>query len=312
MTSEIQTIIDIIGVPLDFGGNRRGVDMGPSAIRYAGLQEKLEELGRVLGFGVEETGNVDVPLPRERPRKEDKLKYLDEIVEVNRQLAERVRQSLSQGRKPLVLGGDHSMALGSVTGASIGRRLGLVWIDAHGDFNTHQTTPSGNIHGMPLAALCGLGARDLVTLKGEYSDEPKVRPHNVVLVGIRDLDAGEKKLLREAGVAVFSMEAIDRSGIVGVMEDAVREACRGTDGVWVSLDLDSVDPTHAPGVGTPVPGGLTVREAHVAMEMLHDCGKVVGMDMVEVNPILDTSNTTAALAVEFALSAFGKMIWEAS
>jgi arginase len=298
--------IDLIGVPLDFGAGRRGVDMGPSAIRYAGLRGGLE----ALGHQVDDTGNLEVPVNETVMPGDPRLKYLEPIVDVCRTLADRVDRSIDAGNMPVVLGGDHSMALGSVAGAARGRKLGLLWIDAHADFNTHETTPSGNVHGMPLAALCGYGARQLLTLGGADHDRAKIDPRNVAIVGARDLDDGEKVLLREAGVTVFSIEAIDRYGIYEIMSRAINVARRDTDGIYLSLDLDSVDPRYAPGVGTPVPGGLTFREAHLAVELVAECGHMVGMDVVEVNPILDERNATAQLAVRLALSALGKRVWD--
>lgn len=298
--------IDLIGVPLDFGAGRRGVDMGPSAIRYAGLRQGLER----LGYTVNDLGNIAVPLLETCAEGNAKLKYLEPIVGVAARVAELVDHSLRNGRLPLVLGGDHSVALGSVIGATRGRKLGMIWLDAHGDFNTEATTPSGNIHGMPLAALCGYGMEALVTIGGAAPVGPKVAPENVVVIGVRDLDATEKALLRESRVGVFSMEAVDRLGINAVMSRALEIARRGVDGLYVSFDLDAIDPTFAPGVGTPVSGGLTYREAHVALERIAETGSLVGMDVVEVNPILDRVNITAELAVELTLSAFGKRIWE--
>lgn len=299
--------IDIIGVPLDFGAGRRGVDMGPSAIRYAGLRQGLE----ALGHDVIDHGNIGVPLAETCEEGDPKLKYLDPIVDVCRRLAERVASTMAEGRQPLVLGGDHSLALGSVLGAARGRKLGLIWLDAHGDFNTHETSPSGNIHGMPLAALCGYGAQPLVTLCGSESMNAKLDPHNIAVIGARDIDPQEKKLLRSSGVAVYSMESIDRLGINEVLHRAIELACRGTDGIYLSLDLDGIDPMFAPGVGTPVTGGLTFREAHLAVELLAETKRLVGMDLVEVNPILDKTNATGELAVQLGLSAFGKRIWGA-
>lgn len=299
-------LIDLIGVPLDFGAGRRGVDMGPSAIRYAGLCQGLEE----LGHAVTDHGNVSVPVAETCDMGDPKLKYMEPIIGVAQRLAERVSHSMNEGRVPLVLGGDHSLALGSVLGAAQGRRLGLIWLDAHGDFNTHETTPSGNIHGMPLAAICGYGAQQLVTLGGTRPTGAKLAPHNIAIIGARDLDTQEKKLLRASGVAVYSMEAIDRLGINEVMQRAIEIVCRGTDGIYLSLDLDGVDPMFAPGVGTPVAGGLTFREAHLAVERLAETRRLIGMDLVEVNPILDQVNATAELAVKLTLSAFGRRIWE--
>ncbi|MDP9313054.1 MAG: arginase [Chloroflexota bacterium] len=297
--------LDLIGVPLDFGAGRRGVDMGPSAIRYAGLRQGLE----ALGLDVTDYGNIAVPLAETCQVGDPKLKYMEPIIGVAQRLAERVANTLAEGRLPLVLGGDHSLALGSVIGAARGRKLGLIWLDAHGDFNTHETSPSGNIHGMPLAALCGYGASALVTLNHGVPEGPKVDPHNIAIIGARDIDPEERRLLRSSGVAVYSMEAIDRLGINEVVHRAIETACRGTDGIYLSLDLDGIDPVFAPGVGTPVPGGLTFREAHLAVELLAETKRLVGMDLVEVNPILDRTNMTAELAVQLAFSAFGKRIW---
>jgi arginase len=305
MLKEERMHIDLIGVPLDFGAGRRGVDMGPSAIRYAGLRQGLES----LGHHVTDHGNIAVPLAETCAEGDPKLKYLDPIVDVGQRLADRVAQSMADGHLPLVLGGDHSLSLGSVMGAARGHKLGLIWLDAHGDFNTHATTPSGNIHGMPLAAICGYGASSLVTLGGAERDGAKVDPHNIAVVGARDIDPEERKLLQSSGVAVYSMEAVDRLGIKEVMHRAIEIACRGTDGIYLSLDLDGIDPMFAPGVGTPVTGGLTFREAHLAVELLAETKRLVGMDLVEVNPILDRTNMTAELAVQLALSAWGKRIW---
>jgi arginase len=295
--------IDILGVPLDMGADRRGVDMGPSAIRYAHLQQGLEE----LGYTVEDKGNVDVPIAEMCRINEPKLKYIDCIVPMARRVAGAVATSVQGGRLPLVLGGDHSIALGSIRGAAKHKKLGLLWIDAHADFNTDETTPSGNIHGMPLAALCGLGDRRLVQLWDELV--PVVDPKNVVVLGARDLDAGEKKNLYEAGVTVLSLEQIDRTGMYAAVSQAIEQISRDTDGIYLSFDVDSLDPRHAPGVGTPVSGGLTYREAHLACEMVAETGKLAGMDMVEVNPILDVQNQTAHLAVELILSALGRRVW---
>lgn len=297
--------IDLIGVPLDFGAGRRGVDMGPSAIRYAGLRQGLEE----LGHEVTDYGNIAVPLAETCQVGDPKLKYMDPIVGVAQRLADRVYATMAEDRLPLVLGGDHSLALGSVMGAARGRKLGLIWFDAHGDFNTHETTPSGNIHGMPLAAICGYGAPNLVTLGNTMVAGAKIDPHNIAVIGARDIDLEERKLLRSAGVAVYSMESIDRLGINEVVHRAIETVCRGTDGIYLSLDLDGIDPMFAPGVGTPVMGGLTFREAHLAVELLAETKRLIGMDLVEVNPILDRTNMTGELAVQMALSAFGKRIW---
>ncbi len=295
--------IDIIGVPIDLGADRRGVDMGPSAIRYARLRQRLE----ALGYEVEDKGNLEVPIAEMCSISEPKLKYIDCIVPMARRAAGAVATSLQAGRFPLVLGGDHSIALGSIRGAAKIKKLGVIWIDAHADFNTPETTPSGNIHGMPLAALCGLGDPRLVQLWDETI--PAVDPQRVAIVGARDLDPGEKKNLHEAGMLVLSMEQIDRMGMFQAMEKAIAHIARDTDGIYLSFDVDALDPRYAPGVGTPVPGGLTYREAHLACELVAETGKLIGMDMVEVNPILDTQNQTAEIAVALSLSALGKRVW---
>ena len=295
--------IDIIGVPIDLGADRRGVDMGPSAIRYAHLQSKLE----ALGYLVQDKGNIEVPIAEMCSIIDPKLKYLDCIVPMSRRAAGAVSTSIQSGHFPLVLGGDHSLSLGSIRGAAKDRKLGVLWIDAHGDFNTDGTTPSGNIHGMPLASLCGLGDKRLLQLWDEPF--PVVDPKRVAIIGARDLDPGEKINLREAGVMVMGMEQIDRLGMVAAVEKAIERVSRDVDGIYLSFDMDAMDPRHAPGVGTPVPAGLTQREAHVACELAGETGKLVGMDVVEVNAILDVQNQTGALAVEFVLSALGKRIW---
>ena len=297
--------IDVYGVPLDYGSGRRGVDMGPSAIRYAGLLQGLTQLKHT----VRDCGNLEMPITENTPEGDPRLKHLNAVLPVVQRLAEQVGKTVAEGRVPLVLGGDHSLAIGSIAGASRHRRLGVLWLDAHGDFNTHETTPSGNIHGMPLAALCGLGDERLVTLGGAEPHGAKIHPHNVAVIGARSLDEHEKVLLREAGVGVYSIDAIDRLGMAEVMHRAMENVSRDTDGIYVSLDLDAVDPKFAPGVGTPVAGGMTFREAHLAVELVAESGRLVGMDVVECNTILDTMNQTAQLAVQLTLSAFGKRIW---
>ena len=295
--------VDIIGIPIDLGADRRGVDMGPSAIRYAHLQKKLE----ALGYTVEDRGNIEVPIAETCSITDPKLKYIDCIVPMSRRAAGAVSTSMQAGSFPLVLGGDHSLSIGSIRGAAKFKKLGVVWIDAHADFNTEQTTPSGNIHGMPLAALCGLGDVRLTRLWDEPL--PVVDPRRVAIIGARDLDPGEKVNLRKAGVMVMGMEQIDRLGMVTVMEKAIERVSRETDGIYLSFDMDAMDPRHAPGVGTPVPAGLTQREAHLACEMIAETGRLAGMDIVEVNPILDVQNQTAALGVEYVLSTLGQRIW---
>ncbi len=295
--------IDIIGVPIDLGADRRGVDMGPSAIRYARLRQQLE----AIGLRVEDKGNLEVPMHETSSINEPKLKYIDDIVPMSRRTGDAVALSLQAGHFPLVLGGDHSVALGSIHGAAKIKKIGVIWIDAHGDFNTPETTPSGNIHGMPLAALCGLGDLRLVRLWDE--PVPAIDPQRVAIIGARDLDPGEKVNLHEAGVMVIGMEQIDRIGMFEAVQKAIQRVSQDTDGIYLSFDVDSLDPRHAPGVGTPVAGGLTYREALLACELLAETGKLIGLDMVEVNPILDTQNQTAELAVTLILSALGRRVW---
>lgn len=295
--------VDIIGVPIDLGADRRGVDMGPSAIRYAHLQKKLED----LGYGVQDEGNVEVPIAEMCSITNPKLKYIDCIIPMARRVAGAVATSVQAGRFPLVLGGDHSLSIGSVRGAARGKKIGVIWVDAHADFNTAETTPSGNIHGMSLAILAGLGDKSLVQLWDE--PVPVIDPKKIAIIGARDLDSGEKVNLQNAGAMVLGMEQIDRYGMVSMVEKAIEHVGRDVDGIFLSLDLDALDPQHAPGVGTPVPAGLTQREAHLACELIAETGKLIGMDLVEVNPILDVQNQTASLAVEFALSALGRRIW---
>jgi arginase len=293
--------IAIIGAPVDLGQDRRGVDMGPSAIRYADLERALT----TIGHSVIDMGNVPTPVAEATETGAHNLKYLEPIVEMAEQLARRVESAIDGGMFPLVLGGDHSLSLGSVTGVAARRSIGVVWLDAHGDFNTQESSPSGNIHGMVLAALAGFGDQRLTGIGG-FS--PKVKPENLVLVGIRELDEGERELLRRCGAHVFTMHDVDREGLPSVMERAAQIAAEGVESVHVSLDLDVVDPMQAPGVGTPVYGGLSYRETHLALEMLYAEGKIGSMDVVEVNPILDNHNETARLAVAFTQSAFGKRI----
>ncbi len=295
--------IHIIGAPVDLGAGRRGVDMGPSAIRYAGLGERL----RQLGYTVTDEGNVAASEPETFPIDHPHLKYLEPILAFCEQLAAVVERASGPDDFPLVIGGDHSLALGSITGAVKARgSVGVIWIDAHPDFNTDQTTPSGNIHGMPLAALTGFGDERLTNLGGF---RPKLSPATIAVVGARDIDPGERDLLREAHVQVFTMKDIDRLGLSEAITQALKIATTGTNGLHVSFDMDSLDPREAPGVGTPVRGGITYREAHLAMELIADSGKLTSLDVVEVNPILDQENRTANLAVELILSALGKRIF---
>jgi arginase len=299
--------IRIIGVPMDLGASRRGVDMGPSALRVAGLQARIKQ----LGHQVEDIGNLSVKQPEEMSYGEKRAKYLGEIAEACKDLAAAVQKSLEEHMLPLVLGGDHSIAVGSISGVAAHfrkeekKQVGFIWLDAHGDMNTPESSPSGNVHGMPLASIMGYGPPELVELMGF---KPKVEPQNIVLVGIRDLDSQEKKLVKKSGVHVLTMRDIDERGMREVMSDALKYAMDDTDGIAVSLDMDFVDPSDAPGVGTPVRGGVTYREAHLAMEMIADSEAMVSLEIVEINPVIDEHNRTALLGVELALSGLGKKI----
>ncbi len=298
--------IRVIGVPLDLGQSRRGVDMGPSAVRVAGLEARLESLGHV----VEDAGNIPVAIAEQKKEGDPRAKYLKEITSTCAKEAEMVVKTLEAGKVPLVLGGDHSIAVGTVSGVAEfyrrqNQKVGLIWIDAHSDINTPGSSPSGNVHGMPLAAIMGLWDSELSQI---FGFSPKVAPENCVLVGVRDIDQTEKDNIRRAGIEVFTMRDIDERGMRTVMEEALRMAGRGTAGYHVSLDMDWIDPEDAPGVGTPVRGGATYREAHLAMEIIADHGRLLSFEIVEVNPVIDEHNRTASLAVELALSAFGKKI----
>jgi arginase len=298
--------VHIIGVSLDLGGNRRGVDMGPSAFRIAGLGERLTG----LGITVADTGDLVAPIPETKAFGDPNKKYIREIARVCERLYKSSLAVLEKGGIPLVLGGDHSLAAGSVAAtADFIRRddkpLGLIWVDAHGDMNTPSTSGSGNVHGMPLAALLGSEPAELARIGG-FS--PKVMPERTVLIGIRNLDEREKERIRESGVHVFTMKDIDRHGIAQTVEQAIAIAARDSGGIHVSFDLDVCDPAIAPGVGTPVKGGLDYREAHMVMEMVADSGLLRALDLVEVNPILDDRNMTAILGAELASSALGQKI----
>ena len=299
--------IRVIGVPLDLGASRRGVDMGPSAVRVAGLEARLEALGHQVSDG----GNIKVDIAETQKVGDKNARYLKQISETCQRTGDAVIKALEEGETPLVLGGDHSLAAGSVSGVAEfyhrqKQKIGLIWIDAHSDINTPDTSPSGNVHGMPLAALLGLGPEPLGNLFG-YS--PKVAAENTVIIGVRDIDAAERENIKRAGVSeVYTMRDIDERGMRTVMEEALRAAGRGTAGYHVSLDMDWIDPEDAPGVGTPVRGGATYREAHLAMEILADHGRMLSFEIVEVNPVIDEHNRTADLAVELACSAFGKKI----
>ncbi|MCW8128766.1 MAG: arginase [Planctomycetota bacterium] len=299
--------VAILGVPMDLGSSLRGVDMGPSAIRIAGVRERL---GR-LGFKVQDLGNVEVPHASVAGRGSPRLKYVQPIRRACRVLAHTVNRTLSAGAKPLVLGGDHSIAIGTLAGLALHARqrkkkLGLLWVDAHGDCNTSRTSPSGNIHGMPLAVALGAGNRLLTALAGK---SPMIDARRTVLFGVRDLDMGERANIRKLGLRAITMREIDEHGVYAMMQEALKiVAAESGDGFHLSFDIDSLDPSYAPGVGTPVPGGLTVREAHLIMELVADTGRMLSCELVEVNPVLDRANATAKLAVDLLESAFGASI----
>ena len=298
--------IHIIGVPMDLGAGRRGVDMGPSAIRIACIGERLRE----LGHKVIDEGDLAIKTQEEQRIKDPRAKYLPEISRAVAVLARKVEKVLQRGYFPLVLGGDHSVAIGTISGLASHakkkrKKLGVFWVDAHGDFNTPESSPSGNVHGMPLAVCLGLGPRSLRAVGGDFR---KVDPRNVAIIGLRSLDRTERDNLKKYGVKIFTMEEIDKYGIHRIMKSALSEVAKKVDYLHVSLDLDSVDPVYAPGVGTPVKGGLDYREAHLIMEMLAESQKLTSLELVEVNPILDNRNQSAEFAVELVQSAFGKKI----
>jgi arginase len=298
--------VHLIGVPLDLGGGRRGVDMGPSAFRIAGIRDQIAALGRVTI----DKGDLPAPIPETQRPSDTKKKYIRDIAKVCQKLYDLTLKSLDDGAFPLVLGGDHSLAAGSVAASAewlrrtVAKPLGLIWVDAHGDMNTPSTTESGNVHGMPLAALLGQEPLELASI----GFSPSVMAQNTVLVGIRNLDEREKQQIRASGVHVFTMKDIDRDGIAIVAERAIGLAARDTGGIHVSFDMDVCDPAIAPGVGTPVKGGFDYREAHMIMEMVADSRQLIALDLVEVNPTLDIRNTTAEFGAELALSALGKGI----
>ena len=293
--------VTVVGIPMDLGQARRGVDMGPSALRYAGLAERL----RRLGYAVDDRGNIEIP-ERETLPPEGGFSFLPAVVQAAEAMYAAARDAVAAGHLPLFMGGDHSISVGTIGGATAPAdgRVGVLWIDAHGDFNTPETTPSGNIHGMPLAALCGRGADALVDLGRPGA---KLRFNDVAMIGLRDLDAQEKVALRESGIAIYTMRDIDDRGIADVAREALRDLAH-LDRIHVSLDMDSLDPDVAPGVGTPVAGGLSYREAHLLMELVSEDGRVGSIDVVEINPILDVRNRTAEIAVELLSSLLGKTI----
>ena len=301
-----RTHIAIIGAPLDLGQDRRGVDMGPSALRVACLNARVAS----LGYEVQDWGNIAVEQKEAWPEGDPRAKYLEQIAAASEVLASRVDQALTQGQMPLVLGGDHSVAVGTVSGVARhfrarGARIGLIWLDAHADMNTPDSSPSGNIHGMPLACILGMGPAELADLGGF---RPKVEARNAVIVGLRDVDATEKPQVRDSGIRAFTMRDIDERGLRVVMDEAIRIASEGTAGIHLSLDMDFCDPTDAPGVGTPVRGGATYREAHLALEVICDSRRMISMEVVEVNPVIDEKNRTADFAVELIMSGLGKCI----
>lgn len=295
--------MSIIGVPMDLGQSRRGVDMGPSAIRYAGVVETLEN----LNYDIKDLGDVPVSRPDSKYEKqEDNLRNLQQVADANQKLAEMVDKEITSNHFPLVLGGDHSIAIGSLAGiAKHYENLGVIWYDAHGDLNSGDTSPSGNIHGMPLAVSLGIGNEKLTNILGY---QPKIKPENIVIIGARSLDPGEKDLIKESGINVYSMHEVDRLGMPAVMSQAIDYLKDRTDGVHLSLDLDGLDPEEAPGVGTPVIGGLSYRESHLAMEMLAESNILTSAEFVEVNPILDHKNKTATVAVGLIGSLFGEKL----
>jgi arginase len=298
--------LQIIGVPLDLGAGRRGVDMGPSALRVAGLNRRLEELGYV----VTDSGNITVSIPETQQIGNEQCKFLNEVINVCEKLAKSAKNSLQENLFPIIIGGDHSIAIGTMAGVSSFYRnknqdIGLLWFDAHADFNTPSSTLSGNIHGMSLSAIVGKWPFELSGIDGM---NPGINPQKTVLVGVRDIDEPEKKVLADSGIHIFTMRDIDERGMSNIVEEAIKIATTGTIGFSLSWDMDFIDPSYAPGVGTPVKGGASYREAHLAMEMINDCGKMISLELVEVNPILDYMNTTGNLAVELILSGLGKKI----
>jgi len=298
--------VSIIGFPMDLGAGRRGVDMGPSALRIAGLQSKLEN----LGYDVNDIGDIKIEIMEKQKIQNLNLKYLNEILKTSKLLASKVEKVLERGEFPLCIGGDHSMALGTIAGISAycrrkSLKLGVIWIDAHTDMNTEETTPSGNIHGMPLAASLGLGNEKLVNLNG-FS--PKLEPQNCALIGIRSVDDAEKKTIKKMKIAISTMADIDKTGIYRIMVKVLKHFREKVDHIHVSFDVDSVDPAVASGVGTPVPGGLSYREAHLAMESIAECGCMSSLEITEVNPILDSQNKTAVFTADLIASSMGQRI----
>ena len=298
--------VSIIGVPMDLGADRRGVDMGPSALRYANLNQKLHD----LGYEVQDFGDLDVIIQETHHFGDPKAKYLKEIADACTHLANLVMETSQEGNMPLVLGGDHSIAVGTVSGVSESfrrqqKKIGLLWFDAHADFNTPDISPSGNVHGMPMAAIMGYGPIQLTHI---FGFAPKIQPEHAVQIGIREVDPDERQLVKKSGIRVFTMKDIDKRGIGAIMDEALSIVTKGTAGFAVTLDADFLDPYESPGVATPVRGGADYREAHLAMEMIADTNKMVSFEIAEINPILDVHNKTAQFGMELILSAFGKQI----
>ena len=306
MNEQKQQTITVIGFPMDLGSGRRGVDMGPSALRIAGLESKLEQ----LGYKVEDTGDINIEIMEKQKLHDPKLRYLNEILKTSKVLASRVEKVLEQNKFPLCIGGDHSMALGTIAGVSSYCKknkltLGVIWIDAHTDMNTDDTTPSGNIHGMPLAASMGLGNAELVNL---YGFAPKLKPENCAIIAARSIDIEERKNIKKLNPSVYTMSDVDKLGIHRIISRVLKQFKEKVDHIHVSFDVDSVDPNFAPGVGTPVPGGLNYREAHSLMESIAECGCMSSLELAEVNPILDVHNSSAMFAAELIASSMGQRI----
>lgn len=306
MIKQTEQIVSIIGFPVDLGAGRRGVDMGPSALRIAGLESKL----RALGYKVEDTGDINIEIMERQKIINPKLKYLNEILKTSKKLAARIEKVLEQNKFPLCLGGDHSMALGTLAGISSYCRknnltLGVIWIDAHADMNTDETTPSGNIHGMPLAASMGLGHPELVDF---YGFAPKLKPENCTIIAARSIDIQEREIIKKLNPAVYTMSDVDKLGIHRIISRVLKQFKEKIDHIHVSFDVDSVDPNFAPGVGTPVPGGLNYREAHLLMESIAECGCMSSLGVAEVNPILDVKNSSAVFAADLIASSMGQRI----
>ena len=306
MNNKKQQTVTVIGFPMDLGSGRRGVDMGPSALRIAGLENKLEQ----LGYNVEDTGDIDIEIMERQKLHNPKLRYLDEILKTTNVLAARVEKVLEQNKFPLCLGGDHSMSLGTIAGISSyckknNLTLGVIWIDAHADMNTENTTPSGNIHGMPLAASLGLGNSYLVNL---YGFAPKLKPENCAIIAARSIDPQERLNIKKLNPSVYTMSDVDKLGIHRIISRVLKQFKEKVDHIHISFDVDSIDPNFAPGVGTPVPGGLNYREAHLLMESIAECGCMSSLEVAEVNPILDLHNSSAIFAAELIASSMGQRI----